>query len=121
MSNIFTYTDDIALHTVGTAHVIIPKSVSSKTDLFRLFSENLSFPECFGENWDALYDCLRDLSWLHEKRVVVAHDGIPAALSADDLRAYLGLLGDAVISWQINPGEHELIVTFPVGSSSTLQ
>jgi hypothetical protein len=87
--------------------------VSSKADLLRLFSQQLSFPKYFGNNWDALYDCLRDLSWLREKRVVIAHEEIPTVLSADDLRAYLGLLGDAVISWQNNPGEHELIVVFP--------
>lgn len=117
MNNIFTYTDDMAPYLAGATQVIIPKSVSSKADLFRLFSERLSFPKGFGENWDALYDCLRDLSWLHERRVVIAHEGIPAVLSADDLRAYLGLLGDAVISWQNNPGEHELIVVFPPSAS----
>lgn len=120
MNNIFTYTDDIAPYMIGTAHVIIPKSVQSKADLLRLISERLSFPEGFGENWDALYDCLRDLSWLHERRVVIAHEGIPTVLSADDLRAYLGLLGDAVISWQSNPGEHELIVVFPSNTSTAL-
>jgi hypothetical protein len=113
MKDIFTYTDNLAPFTAGATQVIIPKSISSKADLLRLFSERLSFPKGFGSNWDALFDCLRDLSWLREGRVVVIHEGIPAMLSADDLRAYLGLLGDAVVSWQNKPGAHELVVVFP--------
>lgn len=117
MSDIFTYTDDVASLSTGAARVTIPKSVSSKSDLLGLLAEGLSFPEGFGANWDALFDCLRDLSWIRERRVVIAHESIPAGLSADDLRAYLGLLGDAVVSWQTNPGEHELIVIFPKSAS----
>lgn len=31
----------------------------------------MKFPDYFGMNWDALSDCLRDLSWLDPKGVVV--------------------------------------------------
>lgn len=113
MSNIFTYTDDVASLSVGAVRITIPRSINSPSDLFGSFSDGLSFPEGFGKNWDALFDCLRDLSWIRERRVVIAHESIPTALSADELRAYLGLLGDAVVSWQCHPGPHELIVTFP--------
>jgi RNAse (barnase) inhibitor barstar len=39
------------------------KDVASKTDVFREFDRAFSFP-FFGNNWDALNDCLSDLSWL---------------------------------------------------------
>ena len=113
MKDIFTYTDNFAPFTARATQVVIPKSITSKADLLSLFSERLSFPKGFGANWDALFDCLRDLSWIRGIRVVVVHEGIPAMLSADDLRAYLGLLGDAVVSWQKKPGAHELVVIFP--------
>lgn len=38
-------------------------AVRSKEELLRGIAEALSFPDWFGENWDALEDCLTDLSW----------------------------------------------------------
>lgn len=119
MNNDFVFTDDHAGHTSGTTCVTVPKSVSSKADLLRLLSCGLSFPNTFGANWDALYDCLCDLSWIREKRVVIAHESVPT-LPADDQRKYLGVLRDAVASWRNNPGAHELIAIFPSSASATL-
>ena len=33
-----------------------------KEDLHRIFRETLSFPDWYGNNLDALYDCLTDIS-----------------------------------------------------------
>jgi hypothetical protein len=38
--------------------------ISSKLDLMSALSAAFDFPGHFGENWDALGDSLRDLSWL---------------------------------------------------------
>ncbi|MDJ0380997.1 barstar family protein [Streptomyces sp. G-G2] len=38
--------------------------VRSKAELMRRCGEALRLPEWFGGNWDALADCLIDLSWL---------------------------------------------------------
>lgn len=42
-------------------------AVASKEDLMAALAAALHFPEHFGANWDALDDCLRDLSWLDAK------------------------------------------------------
>lgn len=37
--------------------------ISTKDQLFDVFSEKLSFPDYFGRNWDALNDCLWDIAF----------------------------------------------------------
>ena len=39
-----------------------------KKDFLGAMAAALGFPEHFGGNWDALVDCLRDLSWVGESR-----------------------------------------------------
>lgn len=38
--------------------------LNGKPALLRALAEQLHFPGDFGQNWDALNDCLQDLSWL---------------------------------------------------------
>ncbi|MFK0254796.1 barstar family protein [Streptomyces sp. NPDC090445] len=40
--------------------------VRTKARLMDACAEAFALPEWFGRNWDALADCLRDLSWLPE-------------------------------------------------------
>lgn len=39
------------------------KGCVDKADALERFAQALKFPEWFGDNWDALADCLGDLSW----------------------------------------------------------
>ncbi|MEZ5614890.1 MAG: barstar family protein [Rhodocyclaceae bacterium] len=39
-------------------------AVRDKRGLFERLDADLNFPDWFGHNWDALADCLGDLSWL---------------------------------------------------------
>lgn len=45
-------------------HEIDLRRVRSKRGLLAALARALSFPETFGDNWDALADSLQDLSWL---------------------------------------------------------
>jgi RNAse (barnase) inhibitor barstar len=38
--------------------------MTNQASLFREFKIKLKFPEYFGENWNALDECLADLDWL---------------------------------------------------------
>ncbi len=89
----------------------VPAGLSSREALFDALSRELHFPEYFGRNWDALYECLRDFSWTRLRRVAIVHNDIPK-LDTHTIVAYLSVLADAVRDWK--PGEaHELVVVFP--------
>ena len=57
--------------------VIVRPEIKNKNELFELFCSQLKFPEYFGENWDAFYDCLADLSWVYEQKIVIQHKDVP--------------------------------------------
>lgn len=66
--------------------------------LLQALYQLLWLPGYFGFNWDALDDCLTDLSWIQEKRVVLEHAGLPNIPEAE-LKIYLEILRDAVLDW----------------------
>ncbi|MBI1346739.1 hypothetical protein GC163_10675 [bacterium] len=58
--------------------VWISSRIRQKRELFAAYQRQLLFPDYFGGNWDALNDCLHDLSWLPaDTEIVVIHDGLP--------------------------------------------
>ena len=68
-------------------------------------------PEYFAANWDAFDECLRDLSWISEHRLVLYHRAVPLEASLKDRKIYVDVLASAVRDWK--PGEaHELVVAF---------
>ncbi|MSQ71585.1 MAG: hypothetical protein EXR27_09895 [Betaproteobacteria bacterium] len=49
---------------IGHAH--------DKADFLKKMAQALRFPDWFGNNWDALADCLKDLSWLEDSAAAAA-------------------------------------------------
>jgi hypothetical protein len=81
---------------IGTrADVSIDEAIRDKQQLLRAIARGLDFPDYFGENWDALIDCLSDLSWLTKPTVTLDHIVVPP-LPSRDLRLYLESLIDAM-------------------------
>lgn len=109
------------------SHVIrIPVNIATKFDLLEAFAREGRFPEYFGKNWDALLDCLRDLSWLKVEKIIIFHGDLPLHDDPDDCASYLSVLQTAVADWANGetektiqpPGgwpymKHELRVIFP--------
>jgi RNAse (barnase) inhibitor barstar len=90
----------------------IPKNLDDKLDLFRNLSAQLEFPTYFGDNWDALFDCLCDLHWIPNYEVCILHHDLPLKGSNEDLESYVMVLRDACKSWKEGNG-HVLMVFFP--------
>jgi RNAse (barnase) inhibitor barstar len=71
------------------AHVMAGRPVDKMSTLDAIAAA-LSFPEWFGRNLDALYDCLTDLSWLPGGEHVLVWSGSDELKQADP-RAYLAI------------------------------
>ena len=85
--------------------------VDSKVNLLNRISVSLQFPDYFGFNWDALYDCLRDFHWIKHRNIIIIHDDIPI-LDDQVLKIYVNVLYDAINDWQEGE-DHVLDVIFP--------
>jgi len=86
--------DEAEIQAVATAsgldfvHVDV-HDVSDKRGLLQSIAGALEFPEYFGVNWDALNDCLTDMSWRPAAGYVVLLTGLQRAgesLSEDVVR-----------------------------------
>ncbi len=73
-----------------------------KRAVLNAFARSLQFPDSFGGNWDALADCLQDLSWLPEKGWVLALRGAAdfAAAKSAEHAVLMGVLGDTAEYWR---------------------
>ncbi|MDD5295583.1 MAG: barstar family protein [Rhodocyclaceae bacterium] len=83
-------------------------AAKSVPELLDAFAQALAFPDWFGQNLDALLDCLTDLSW-HEKDLEAQPEGYLLLLfgleslektDPEGLRAVLEVLSAASEVWQ---------------------
>jgi RNAse (barnase) inhibitor barstar len=75
-------------------------------------SSTLKLPDYFGGNWDALEECIRDLTWLPEGPVVLVHEDLPLRHDMPSLYLYLSILQDAAAKRNASGGR-VLVVVFP--------
>lgn len=107
---IFTDCDDHP-ELQGSFKGIVGSAIFDADRLLDEVAKSLKFPAYFGENWNALFDCLRDLSWIEEERICLIHEELPS-IGNEDLRVYLEILRDATDDWKA--GEvHQFYVLFP--------
>ena len=97
----------------------VPAGIVTRDQLFAVLRRELNLPAYFGGNWDALSDCLRDLSWIACRRVIIAHEAVPG-LDAANLQTYLDVLAECVNDWKPQE-EHQLLVVFPDRAQPTIR
>ncbi|MBB1473213.1 MULTISPECIES: barstar family protein [unclassified Luteimonas] len=74
------------------------ENAEDKPSLLEAMADGLLFPEWFGGNWDALADCLGDLSWLdarHGLLLLLDHSGDLRENAPDDFATLLDILDEA--------------------------
>ena len=69
---------------------------ADKVQLLKNLAAALGFPDWFGHNWDALEDCLTDLSWREAPAHVLLIEG---AKPGDDLGVLIDILRSSAESW----------------------
>lgn len=94
-----------------TEYIAYLPKVKNENDLFRQLSDILVFPDYFGDNWNALFDCLRDFSWISKRGVVLVHSEIPV-LYEEELMTYFEIIFSAVEDWT-DTDDHYFKVIFP--------
>lgn len=97
--------------------VTLPASIRSKQKLLRILAQQFQFPAYFGHNWDALEECLRDLSWLPVGNIEIRHHDLPLPPGSQDRQTYLQILQSAAEFWA-KSGERRFTSRFPQGRYS---
>lgn len=80
----------------GALIVDVPAAIETKQELIKHLCEHLSFPSYFGQNWDALDECLSDLSWIQHDQIVLRHHDIPMVGNDIDRAMYIDVLKSAM-------------------------
>lgn len=76
--------------------------VTDKAGFLKRMALALEFPDWFGHNWDALRDCLADMSWQPAEGyvVILEHCDTFRADNAEDFATALQVLGAAADDWR---------------------
>jgi RNAse (barnase) inhibitor barstar len=75
--------------------------VHTKRRLLSVLARELAFPAYFGANWDALADCLTDLSWAPAEGYAILLSRL-TGLAQQDYFTALDVLEEAAIFWADN-------------------
>lgn len=106
-----------ALRTVDLA------SAGGKPDLMGAVSRALAFPEWFGANWDALEDCLTDMSWLPAPGYAVLMSGCERYRASDPegFQTALDIFADASQFWRAEGVAFWTLVDLPQAGAPRLK
>ena len=88
---------DEILDTVKGSKLLLARiAFADKSALLQNIAKALDFPDWFGGNWDALEDCLTDLSWQTAPGYVMVFEN---PKSGDELGVLLDVLRASAESW----------------------
>ena len=78
------------------------RGVSDKAGFLTAVASALEFPPYFGMNWDALHDCLTDMSWRPAAGYVLLFSGLQCLAQHSDVDVEMvpGVLDAAAAYWK---------------------
>lgn len=80
---------------------IAVRKARDKLAFLRSTAQALRLSSCFGQNWDAFYDCLTDLAQPAGEGLVIAFDDLSgfARVEPDEFQSAVDVLREAVECW----------------------
>lgn len=96
--------------------------IADKASLLAVCRRELGFPQTFGDNWDALADCLQDFSWRDAPGYVVnlTQAAAMARAAPGDFQMLLEILTDAARYWQTRGAVFMVLVDHQAGGLPAL-
>jgi hypothetical protein len=88
--------DEVADAVKGSNLSLVRVPFADKVQLLKNMASALGFPDWFGHNWDALEDCLTDLSWRAAPGYVLL---IESPRPGDDLGVLVDILRSSAEFW----------------------
>ena len=94
-----------------TLKMLSASRANDKEKFLKLMTTTFSLPDYFGDNWDAFYDCLTDLS-LAEHGELWLIDGMEglARHAPDEFAAAISVFSDAADYWRENRKSLAIII-----------
>jgi RNAse (barnase) inhibitor barstar len=95
---------------------------SEKGEFLESVSRALEFPAWFGHNWDALFDCLTDLSWHPAPGYVLVFEHAAAfrEIQPEAFDTALAIFSDVAAAWQKRGVSFRVFVSIPAERSRAL-
>ena len=94
--NYYASTDD---QQETTIIVEVPQQVDAKGLLFDIYNKSLRFPDYFGWNWDAFFECMVTLPETRSKEIIIIHKDLPFESNKEDQKTYIWLLQEILLDY----------------------
>ena len=103
----------LASSSVWSYLATVPTNCTNTSVFFQEMKQALKMPDYFGENWDAFFDILCDLSWIQQYQVILFHADFPF-VDIEKNKIYFDVVMDAIRNWRLDNGKHELVAAFDI-------
>ena len=126
-ANVFSTDEDTArvvfsaAASVGfNAYRIDLSLATTSKKLFQILGCSLHFPDWFGDNWDALADCLSDMSWSEADGYVLLLQCLEdlQRVEAETVTKFFDLLRDAANNWRTQGVPFWVLVESPISEGA---